>query len=288
MELFKNSPHLVGVLLKRNSASLDERGRFLRRRSEKNVNKVVQKDLIEAVKQKDLEAFKFILHREGGDPFHHPGKEANYRCSPFHTAAMIGCTKIVRYILERCDDYSAVIDLREEDFSKTALHFAATNGYVETVEFLLKNGAHPSPKAPDLWTPMHYAAENGHPEVIRVLLDYGADPDLRNKTSQTPAHLAVIYVHPTCFQVLVEYYGTYALRRMQETARAIRSSVPAFIPDNCRNIAAFAVTPSDLNIEDDWNKTPLDWAVENMLFENGDAGGSITTYVTEYLGVGGL
>jgi len=246
---------------------------------------IVQRDLIEAVKQQDLEAFKFITNREGGDPFLHPRKGENYRCSPFHTAAMIGCTVIVEYILETCDDPLAVIDLREEDFGKTPLHFAATNGYVETVRFLLRNGANPIPRALDLWTPMHYAAENGHPEVIKVLLDYGADPDLRNETSQIPAHLAAIYVHPTSFQVLLEYYGTVALTRMRETARAIRSSVPTLIPDNCRNIAAFAVPPSNLDIEDDWNKTPLDWAVENMSFEDGEAGGDIANYVIEFLGV---
>jgi len=245
---------------------------------------IVQRDLTEAVKQKDLVAFKFITNREGGDPLLHPGIGENYRCSPFHTAAMIGCTVIVEYILQTCDDPLSVIDLREEDFGKTALHFAATNGYVETVRFLLQCGANPIPRALDLWTPMHYAAENGHPEVIKVLLDYGANPDLRNETSQIPAHLAAIYVHPISFQVLLEYYGTEALARMRETARAIRSSVPTLIPDTCRNIAAFAVTPSDLDIEDDWNKTPLDWAVENMSFEDGEAGGDLTTYVIEFLG----
>jgi len=256
-------------------------------KSHKNTgnNEIVQRDLIEAVKQKDLEAFKFITNREGGDPFHHPGIGENYRCSPFHTAAMIGCTRIVDFILQNCDDPQAVIDIREEDFGKTALHFAATNGYVGTVKLLLKNGANPIPRALDLWTPMHYAAENGHPDVIKVLLDYGANPDLPNETSQIPAHLAAIYVHPESFQVLLEYYGTKALSRMRKTARAIRSSVPTLIPDTCRNIAAFAVTPSNLDIEDDWNKTPLDWAVENMSFEDGEAGGDIATYVIEFLGV---
>lgn len=247
------------------------------------INEIVQRDLIEAVKQKDLEAFVFIKNREGGDPFFHPGLGEKYRCSPFHTAAMIGCTEIVKYILETCDDPEFVIDLREDNFGKTALHFAATNGYVRTVRFLLQKGANPIPKAPDLWTPMHYAAENGHPEVIKVLLDYGADPNLRNETSQIPAHLAAVYVHPMSFKVLLEYYGSMALSRMRQTARTLRSSVPTLIPEVCKNIAAFTVAPSSLDTQDDWNKTPLDWAVENMSF--GEAGGHITTYVNEFLGV---
>jgi len=267
---------------------LHERGRFCRKISTKKFSNIVQRDLIEAVKRKDLEAFKFILDREGGDPFLHPRSGDNYRCSPYHTAAMIGCTEIVEYILDGCMDFRVFIDRREDDFRKTALHFAATNGCVATVRFLLLRGAHPSPKALDLWTPMHYAAENGHPEVIRLLLDHGANPNLRNETSQTPAHLAAIYVHPISFQVLVEHYGTLAQEWLRKTARAIRSSVPTLIPDTCRNIAAFAVTPTDLDIQDDWNKTPLEWAVENMSFLDGAAGESITAYVTEFLGVDGL
>lgn len=253
--------------------------------TKKERNELVQRDLIVAIEQKDLEAFKFIITREEGDPFLHPGKRENHRCSPFHTAAMIGCTEIVKYILESSNDPQAVINFREENFGKTALHFAATNGNLETVRFLLQKGADPIPKAPDLWTPMHYAAENGHPDVIMVLLDYGANPNLQNETSQVPAHLAAMYDHPNSLQILLEYYGTWALSKMRDAARAIRSSVPTLIPDTCKNIAAFAVTPSNPDIDDDWNKTPFDWAVENISFDSSEAGGDITSYVSEYLGV---
>jgi len=253
--------------------------------NKKEINILVQRDLIQAIKEKDLEAFKFIITREGGDPFLHPGKRENHRCSAFHTAAMIGCTEIVKYILECSSDPQAVINLREENFGKTALHFAATNGNVQTVRFLLQKGADPIPRAPDLWTPMHYAAENGHPDVIKLLLDYGASPDLLNETSQVPAHLAAMYDHPESLKILLEYYGTWALSRMRDVALAIRSAIPTLIPDTCQNIAAFAVTPSNPDIDDDWKKTPLDWAVENISFEVREAGGDITSYASEYLGV---
>jgi len=251
----------------------------------KEINELVQRDLNQAIELKDLEAFKFIINREGGDPFLHPAKQWNHRYSPFHTAAMIGCTEIVKYILESFIDPQAVINLREKNFGKTALHFAATNGNFETVRLLLLKGADPMPKALDLWTPMHYAAENDHPEVIKVLLDHGANPDLENESSQVPAHLAAMYVHPESLQILLEYYGTRALSKMRDTATAIRSSVPALILETCQNIAAFAVSPSNPNIDDEWNKTPLDWAVENVSFEVGEDGCNITNYVSKYLGV---
>jgi len=222
----------------------------------------VQNDLVEAASHSDIEAFKFIYLREGGDPFVRPKKG---ECSPFHTAAMVGCTEIVRYILENCSANKQLdINSREEDCNKTALHFAATNGYVETVTFLLSNGAEPHPLSFDTWTPMHYAAENGHADVIVVLLNYGAHSDIKNENSQTPAHLAAVYDHPQCFQIFVKHYGSRAKKIMGETAGIIRLSVPGLIPEMCMKIATFAVPPADLDIKDDWDRSPMDWAVETM------------------------
>jgi len=221
-----------------------------------------QNDLVIASFLRDLEAYKFIYLREGGDPFVRLEKG---ECSPFHTAAMVGCTDLVKYILENCSvNKQRDINLREEDCNMTALHFAATNGYVETVEFLLSSGAEPHPLSFDMWTPMHYAAENGHADVIVVLLNYGANPDIKNETSQTSAHLAAVHDHPHCFQIFVQHYGNRAKGIMGETARIIRLSVPDLIPEMCKKIAAFAVPPADLDIKDDWDRSPVDWAAETM------------------------
>ena len=75
---------------------------------------------------------------------------------------------------------------------------------------------------------------------------------------------------------------------MRKAASAVQSSVPTLIPETCRYIAAFAIAPSNLDIKDDWNKTPMDWAVENMSVENGENDESISTYLTEFLVGGGL
>jgi len=156
--------------------------------------------------------------------------------------------------------------LKEKYGKKTALHFAATNGCVKTVTFLLDAGADPHPLCCDMRTPMHYAAENGHADVIVVLLNNGANPDMKNYTSQTPAHLTAVFDHPQCFQIFVEYYGVKAKQNLHETARTVQSSAPGLILEICNRIANFAVPPADLNIKDDWNKSPMDWAVETMYY----------------------
>jgi ankyrin repeat protein len=53
-----------------------------------------------------------------------------------------------------------------------ALHWAASNGYLEVCKLLLENGADVH-----AWNDHSFrrAAENGHSEVCRLLLEHGAD-----------------------------------------------------------------------------------------------------------------
>jgi len=232
------------------------------------VNEDVQNDLVRSVCQKDLVAFKFILHREGGKPFLRPN---THECSPFHTAAMVGCTDIVKYILDTFSvNKNADVNKTEKDCNKTALHFAATSGYVETVLYLLIAGANPDALSFDLWTPMHYAAENGRADVVVTLLENGADPDIENETLQTPVHLSAVYDHPACFRVLVIVYGSKVLKRQHEVSMVVRASVPGLIPDMCKKISTYAVAPCNLDILDVWDRSPTDWAIETINCNGGE------------------
>jgi len=166
----------------------------------------IQTKLIRAVNQRNLRAYQSILVRESGNPFLpfvHPAKG---ECSSWHTAAMIGATDILAFILRTCSkDTVAVVDIREEGWNKTALHYAAWSGNVNTVRFLLVNGASTGLQTFDKQTPLHYAAEYGYVDVVKVLLEYGADVNVKNETSQTPAHLCAVFGNTVCFQILVDH-----------------------------------------------------------------------------------
>lgn len=73
-----------------------------------------------------------------------------------------------------------------------------------------------------------------------------------------------MFDHPQCFQIFVHYYGDKAKRNLDETARTVQSTAPGLIIDICNKIATFAVPPADLNIKDDWDKSPMEWALETM------------------------
>ncbi|KAG2495137.1 hypothetical protein HYH03_006746 [Edaphochlamys debaryana] len=57
----------------------------------------------------------------------------------------------------------------------TALHLAATYGYVKVVSVLLSAGANVEAADTGGFTPLEEAAFNGHVEVVRALLSAGAD-----------------------------------------------------------------------------------------------------------------
>jgi ankyrin repeat protein len=74
----------------------------------------------------------------------------------------------------------------------TALHLAARQGYVETVDALLDAGADVNAQsAGDKTSPLLIATINGHFDLGKHLLDRGADPSLASEAGATPLYAAV-------------------------------------------------------------------------------------------------
>lgn len=72
------------------------------------------------------------------------------------------------------------------------LHSAAYHGHLNVVKFLREN--HPASvnyKNFTQGTPLSAAAKNGKLEIVRYLLQYGANPDLADENGLTPAELAI-------------------------------------------------------------------------------------------------
>ncbi len=67
-----------------------------------------------------------------------------------------------------------------DEYGRTPLHYAASDGVEEEVARLLAAGMNPNAADDNGWTPLHYAAQAQSAEATRALLAAGADPDLRD------------------------------------------------------------------------------------------------------------
>ena len=74
----------------------------------------------------------------------------------------------------------------------TALHFAARQGNLESVEALVEGGANVNAPSPaDRTTPLLIATINGQFDLAMYLLEHGADPNLSSEAGTTPLYAVV-------------------------------------------------------------------------------------------------
>jgi uncharacterized protein len=106
---------------------------------------------------------------------------------PLHYAAFDGPIGELQFLLELGAD-TAVPD--KQGF--TALHFACQQNRLDVVKALLQAGAPVDPQ--DQWgnTPLWRAVfnANGDPGIVRLLVGAGADPDRENLSGTSPRQLA--------------------------------------------------------------------------------------------------
>lgn len=73
------------------------------------------------------------------------------------------------------------------------IHYAATNGHLLIVEFLMANGAKVNALSPSETTPLMMAIGSGNERLIKYLLDNGADLSMRNHEGYTAIDVAQLF-----------------------------------------------------------------------------------------------
>lgn len=119
---------------------------------------------------------------------------------PIHCACFYGSLETVKYIastVPKCVDSAMYQGLRP-------LHLAAMLPNVETLQYLLVQGADVHAKDEAGHAPIHYAAALGIPSSIRLLLAHGAPVDSLGASGLQPIHMAAAYGKSANIKFLVQ------------------------------------------------------------------------------------
>lgn len=93
--------------------------------------------------------------------------------SPLMMAALKGRLAFVRRLVERDADVNKT--------GWTPLHYAATGGHTDVIQFLLDAHAYIDAESPNGSTPLMMAAMYGSEAAVKLLLEAGADASLKNQ-----------------------------------------------------------------------------------------------------------
>jgi cytohesin len=115
------------------------------------------------------------------------GADINDRAAVI-TAFRNGYNEIAEMLTEKGAD----INLPDDYYQYTPLHFIASNGNMRLFHLLLAQGnIGLDAKSKDGSTPLHLAAYNGHIMLVEALVKAGADTDIENNEGLTAADVAL-------------------------------------------------------------------------------------------------
>ncbi|XP_052244711.1 uncharacterized protein LOC127853920 isoform X2 [Dreissena polymorpha] len=102
-----------------------------------------------------------------------------------------------------CLQAGATLDTDQD--GRTALHYAALNGFPDVTRFLIEKGCNKDIQDDSGYTPLHRAASQGHIEVITILLESGCDLNAQDEHGNAAIHEAAWNGFSKTLELLVKY-----------------------------------------------------------------------------------
>jgi len=191
----------------------------------------LEKKLFQAVKDGNLEVVRSVVN-EGVDI----NIKNEYGLMPIHVAAEYNRPEVLKFLVSKGADVNAATNadlkkivegldqgkvilkfvLQMEGFSLkdglflglnhlTPIHFAALNGNLELVKYLVGQGADVNARGIDGMTVLLYASKSGNLELVKYLVDdLGMNIKEKDKLGFTPLHYSLISGNVDVIKYLVE------------------------------------------------------------------------------------
>uniref|UniRef100_A0A1X7US61 Death domain-containing protein n=1 Tax=Amphimedon queenslandica TaxID=400682 RepID=A0A1X7US61_AMPQE len=204
--------------------------------------------------------------------------------TPLHCASETGNSEIIKLLITKG---KADVNAVDED-NKTPLFNAVKKGSIEVVEILLTNGAKTDVVDKDGETLLHCAAESGKVEMLEFWIKRGDhDVNAKDKRNRTPLFNALVKYR--CSIEVVDILLTNGARTDVADTSAFDGSTPLHCAIQTGNskIIKLLVTKgkADVNVVDEWKRTPLFKAVKKGNIEAVDillTNGAKTDVVDKY------
>ena len=171
-----------------------------------------------------------------------------------HWAAQGGHIDTVQFLLEQ----GAAIEAKDQ-WHCTPLHRAAQNGHTATAAFLLDRGADLEAKSLSKRTPLHLAAEAGHTATGTVLLDRGADITAKHKDGYTPLHFAAQNGHTATAELLLQRGAAITAKEKCDYTPLHRAAQEG----HTATAELLLQRGADITARDQWGYSPLHRAAQN-------------------------
>jgi len=134
----------------------------------------------------DVEVLRALLKRGAGfGELDHEGKTG------LHRFAQDGQVEVLDEALRLGWGAEAYLNVQCKRFKRTALHYAAKDGFVECVGILSSQGANLNVKDGSKRNALHWACLNNHSACVEELAKAKADLNMTNGVLQTPLHIAL-------------------------------------------------------------------------------------------------
>src|SRR5262249_3334245 len=110
--------------------------------------------------------------------------------SPFHWAAETGCFSMIEKLYKHVPIAEISILNAQNHKGETALHKAAQNGDIKTIQALIKIQIDPNLQDDQGRTALHWAAESGYSELTKYLVVRDCSPFSKDKHRDSALSLA--------------------------------------------------------------------------------------------------
>ncbi|KAK6501366.1 hypothetical protein TWF481_009208 [Arthrobotrys musiformis] len=167
-------------------------------------------------------------------------------------ASQHGYLEIARLLIKRAN-----VNAKDEG-GKTALHYAAENGYVNVVQLLIEHGANIEEQDALSLRPVQLAVKEGKYDVAAVLLRRGADADMEAPGGKSLLHLGVR--HSDIISLILRY-RTKLINRTDSEERTPLAL--ASIGGYTDTVQVLLEAGADRNLSDDDDCIPLYYAITN-------------------------